>query len=97
MQGIHSTVMKYIYIDESGDLGNSHSSSKHFVMGAIVVEDPRSLKKIIKKVKRSNKNHLHKASEVKRNKTDKHIIEKIADLISWSVFQKAEHQKFKIH
>ena len=46
-------------------------------MGAIVVEDSRSLKKIIKKVKRSNRNRLHKASKVKGNKTDKHIIEKI--------------------
>ena len=77
MSSIHFTVMKYIYIDESGDLGNSPSSSKHFVMGGIVVENPRSLKKIIKKVKKTNRNHLHKASEIKGNKTDKHIIEKI--------------------
>jgi len=69
--------MKYIYIDESGDLGDSPSSSKHFVMGAIVVDSPRSLKKIIKKVKRNNRNRIHKAPEIKGNKTDKHIIERI--------------------
>ncbi|MBE6496189.1 MAG: DUF3800 domain-containing protein [Methanobrevibacter thaueri] len=77
MSSIHFTVMKYIYIDESGDLGDSYSSSKHFVMGAIVVDSPRSLKRIIKKVKRDNRNRIHKAPEIKGNKTDKHIIEKI--------------------
>ena len=62
--------MKYIYIDESGDLGNSHSSTKHFVMGAIAVDSPDSLIKIIKKVKRSNRNLMHKAPEIKGNKTN---------------------------
>ena len=69
--------MKYIYIDESGDLGEGPSSSKHFVMGAIMVDSPDSLKKIIKKVKRDNRNLLHKAPEIKGNKTDKRVIKKI--------------------
>ncbi|WP_365316521.1 DUF3800 domain-containing protein [uncultured Methanobrevibacter sp.] len=41
--------MSYIYIDESGDLGSKHSSSKYFVMNAIKVEDSKNLEKIIKK------------------------------------------------
>ena len=77
MSRIHVTVMKYIYIDESVDLGDSQYSSKNFFMGAIVVDSPHSLKRIIKKVKRDNKNRIHKAPEIKGNKTDKHIIERI--------------------
>ena len=33
--------MKYIYIDESGDLGDSYSSSKYFVMAAIILNNPK--------------------------------------------------------
>jgi len=32
--------MKYIYIDESGDLGDNYASSIHFVIGAIIVDNP---------------------------------------------------------
>lgn len=71
------TVMKYIYIDESGDLGESISSTKHFVMGAIAVDSPGSLKKIINRVKRDNRKLMHKSHEIKGNKTDKRIIQKI--------------------
>ena len=35
--------MKYIYIDESGDLGDSYSSSKFFVIAAVIVDDPKKL------------------------------------------------------
>ena len=30
--------MKYVYIDESGDLGNKYSSSKYFVFAGIMVD-----------------------------------------------------------
>lgn len=33
--------MKYIYIDESGDLGDKYSSSKYFVIGEIIVDNPK--------------------------------------------------------
>lgn len=71
------TVIKYIYIDESRDLEDGRSSIKHFVIGAIAVDSPGNLKKIINKVKRDNRNLMHNAHEVKGNKTDKHIIQKI--------------------
>ena len=74
--------MNYIYIDESGDLGDSYSSTKNFVMGAIVVDSPDSLKKIIKKVKRDNRTLMHKAPEIKGNKTDKRVIKKILQKVN---------------
>ena len=40
--------MKYIYIDESGDLGDKYLGSKYFVIGAIIVEDSKNLNRIIK-------------------------------------------------
>ncbi|WP_458453874.1 DUF3800 domain-containing protein [Methanobrevibacter sp.] len=66
--------MKYIYIDESGDLGNSYSSSKYFVIGAIIVDNPYDLKKIIKKARRKYRNLMHKSPEIKGNKTDKLVM-----------------------
>ena len=48
--------MKYIFIDESGDLGDSYSSSKHFIFGAIIVDYPNDLKKIIKKTRKKYRN-----------------------------------------
>ena len=81
------TVMKYIYIDESGDLGEGRSSTKYFVMGAIAVDSPDSLKKIIKKVRRDNRKFLHKAPEIKGNKTDKRIIQKILKKVNNSEYE----------
>lgn len=43
--------MKYVYIDESGDLGDKYSSSKYFVIAAIMVDNPQNLKRIIKNTK----------------------------------------------
>lgn len=39
--------MSYIFIDESGDLGDK--GSKYFVLAAILVEDKKVLEKLIKK------------------------------------------------
>jgi len=33
--------MKYVYIDESGDLGNKYSSSKYIVFAGIMVDNPK--------------------------------------------------------
>ncbi len=40
-----------LYLDESGDLGFSASSSKHFVIGFIVVPKNRDLTRRVKKVR----------------------------------------------
>ena len=57
--------MSYIYIDESGDLGTKHGSSKYFIMAAIKVEDSKKLEKIIKKTRRDFKKKMLTSNEVK--------------------------------
>ena len=69
--------MKYIYIDESGDLGDKYSSSKYFVLAAIVVNNPKHLNRIIKETKRKYPNIIGRDLEVKGNKTDRNVLKKI--------------------
>ena len=69
--------MKYIYIDESGDLGDKYSSSKYFVLGAIVVNNPKDLNRIIKETKRKYSDIIGRDLEVKGNKTDRNVLKKI--------------------
>ncbi len=57
--------MAYIFLDESGDLGFSKKSSKWFLFTLVVVNDPRLLERVIKKVKNGlKKKHKHKFSEL---------------------------------
>ena len=69
--------MKYIYIDESGDLGDSYSSSKYFVIAAILVDNPQNLKRIIKNIKNNYPDIIGRDLEIKGTKTDPNIIKKI--------------------
>lgn len=69
--------MKYIYIDESGDLGDSYSSSKYFVISAILVENPQNLKRIIKNIKNNYPDIIGRNLEIKGTNTDPHIVKKI--------------------
>ncbi len=46
--------MEFIYIDESGDLGNK--GSKYFVMAGIKVNNSKTLERIITKTRRVFKN-----------------------------------------
>ena len=48
--------MKYVFIDESGDLGSKHSSSKYFVFAGIMVDNPKKLDNLIKNTYRKHKN-----------------------------------------
>lgn len=68
--------MRYIYIDESGDLGDKHSSSRYFVITAIIVDDSKKLTKIIKKSKKQHGKPMHNYSEIKGSKTDKYLTKK---------------------
>ncbi len=45
--------MKYIFLDESGDLGFSKASSSWFLFTIAIVSDPRSLERVVKKVWKS--------------------------------------------
>lgn len=50
----------YIFLDESGDLGFSKKSSKWFLFTLIIIEDKRSLERVVKKVWKSlYKKHKH--------------------------------------
>ena len=48
--------MKYIYIDESGDLGFKETSSKCFIFTAVIVDDDRVLERVVKKIWKTLKN-----------------------------------------
>lgn len=74
--------MRYIYIDESGDLGNSYSSSKYFVIAATIVDNPKRLTALVKKIRRKYGKFLHNSPEIKANKTDKYVLKKILGRIN---------------
>ena len=59
--------MYYIFIDESGDLGDK--GSKYFVLAAIKVEDEKVLEKLIKKTRRNYKKDIGQSNEIKGSKT----------------------------
>ena len=69
--------MKYIYIDESGDLGDNYLGSRYFVVGAIMVDDPKNLNRIIKDARNKYRNIIGRDLEVKGNKTNRDVIKKI--------------------
>lgn len=55
----------YIFLDESGDLGFGKKSSKWFLFTLVVVDDPRKLERIVKKIRKTlNKKHKIKLSEL---------------------------------
>ncbi len=61
---------KYIYIDESGDLGLSKMSSKVLIISALIEDDSRKLDRIIKNARRYKfSKELRKAKEIKFNKS----------------------------
>lgn len=69
--------MKYIYIDESGDLGDSYLGSKYFVIGAIIVDSPKNINRIIKNARNKYNNIIGRDLEIKGNKTNRYVIKKI--------------------
>ena len=72
-------VLKYMYIDESGDLGFSKNSSKVLVISALLVEDSKDLDRIIKNMRRNKfRRELKAVTEIKANNSSpdlrKHMI-----------------------
>ncbi len=64
---------KYIYIDESGDLGLK--GSEYLVLAALLVDDYSCLDRIIKNMRRNKfKKELKKAYEIKANKSSREVI-----------------------
>ena len=66
---------KYLYIDESGDLGTKQSSTRFLILTALMVDNPQELDRIIKNMRRNKfKRELNKASEIKANSSSADII-----------------------
>jgi hypothetical protein len=64
---------KYVYIDESGDLGMN--GSKYLVLAALIIDEPRDLDRIIKNMRRNKfKVELAGANEIKANKSSSEVI-----------------------
>ena len=74
--------MTYIYIDESGDLGEGYSGSKYFVIAAIMVDNPKKINKIIKNVKHKYHPIMGGDLEIKESKTNHNVLKKILEKIS---------------
>ncbi len=67
---------RYVYIDESGDLGQR--GSKYFIITALWVDNPALFDRLIKNIRRHKfKKQLRKAQEIKANKSSKELIEHI--------------------
>jgi len=64
-----------IYLDESGDLGFDTGGSTYFVIAFVVTEDPNSVKRIVRRVKKRNK--LPTNYEMKGSKTPAKIKESL--------------------
>ncbi|MEK6981939.1 MAG: DUF3800 domain-containing protein [Candidatus Micrarchaeota archaeon] len=60
----------FIFIDESGDLGFSQNSTKHFIVGALTLNEPKEMQKIFKKARNKLKKKLSDIPEFKFSKTD---------------------------
>ncbi|MFH0836721.1 MAG: DUF3800 domain-containing protein [Candidatus Aenigmatarchaeota archaeon] len=66
-------MLKYMYIDESGDLGEK--GSKYMILAALMVKEPFDLDRIIKNMRRNKfKKELRKANEISANSSSDAII-----------------------
>lgn len=83
---------KYMYIDESGNLGfNGTRSTKFFIISALVVDNPKELDRIIKNARRNKfKKELKTVSELKASKSTpslvKYILNKINEVSGLQIF-----------
>ncbi|MBW2977149.1 DUF3800 domain-containing protein [Candidatus Woesearchaeota archaeon] len=67
---------RYVYIDETGDLGGK--GSEYFVITAIWTDNPALLDRLVKNIRRHKfKKELKKVQEIKANKSSKELIENI--------------------
>ena len=66
---------KYMYIDESGDLGTKQASTKFLILSALMVNNPQELDRVIKNMRRNKfKKELKKANEIKANSSSPEVI-----------------------
>ncbi len=99
--------MTHIFLDESGDLGFSKGSSKWFLFTIAIVENPRTLEKIVKKIwkslkkKHKNLGELHAFNEkpITRKRLLKCVaqIKDLVDFVSWAIFRKYERGDYEYY
>ena len=82
-------MQRYMYIDESGDLGER--GSKFLVLSCLLVDDPRKLDRIIKNMRRNKfRRPLKDAPEIKANKSSgalrKYMLLKLNEVESAEIF-----------
>ena len=72
MNNSNKEMFKYMYIDESGDLGKG---SEYLILSALLVDNPKTLDRIIKNLRRHKfRKELKKANEIKANKSSADLI-----------------------
>ena len=67
-------MVKYIFIDESGDLGLNPRSSKYLVFAALIIDEPKKLDRIIKNMRRNKfRRELRGVSEIRANSSSDEV------------------------
>ncbi|MFQ5531512.1 MAG: DUF3800 domain-containing protein [Candidatus Nanoarchaeia archaeon] len=77
--------MKYIFLDESGELGFGSSSTKFFTITLLIcgLREEQKLRRVIKKIRRRKlKKKLKKSPEIKWNNSNDQIKKKVFQIIS---------------
>lgn len=82
-------MLHYMYIDESGDLGEK--GSRYMILAALLVEEPKNLDRIIKNMRRHKfKKELRKAVEIKADKSSdaviRYTLQKLNDVKGAKIF-----------
>lgn len=76
-------MMKYVYIDESGDLGIKPRSSKYFILAGFMIDNPKKIDNLIKNTYRKFKK-ISKMNEIKGTTAPedviKHILKKLNNI-----------------
>ncbi len=76
-------MMKYVYIDESGDLGIKPRSSKYFILAGVMIGNPKKIDNLIKNTYRKFKK-ISKMNEIKGTTAPedviKHVLKKLNNI-----------------
>ena len=103
---------KYIFLDESGDLGVSDNSSKFFVITLLITSDKKSIENKLKKYKAKliRKKKFQKLNEIKANNSDDEVRFQVLNIINSSeveiyaiivnkitFYNKSYNKKFKLY
>lgn len=74
--------MAYIFLDESGDLGFSHRSSKWFILTIVFIKNHRRIEKCVKRVHKGLRKKYRKVKELHAYHSDKITKKRILRLLS---------------